>query len=173
MLLGVDVLGKDSIDKLLGAKSDKADQIGQNADEDAKVEDPEGRPVWDATPTPPYNHNPASEGGTRSFNRAFLFTDSGGTNATAPTVVPVAPVAPTLRGRLRAAIAMVTSDDSAEVFVTDGPIPSISLDERLPSDGRLVPLVPATQAIVSSTSSSEKIGQEQQEQEQDQWARKE
>ncbi|CAM9587167.1 unnamed protein product [Ectocarpus fasciculatus] len=136
VLLGVDIVDESTINKVLGPETRKTKEPTGATDGDAKTEDGEERPFWDAAVT------------------SALHSTAGG-NAGDKRPLPASAANPSsqgssLGGGLRAALSKMTSS-STDLSASEGPLRRVSVDERLPSVG-LVPLDPTAEGVPPTTS---------------------
>lgn len=145
MLLGVDLVGDKTMDKLLGPEKESMERpTGRTTDGDAKTEDPEERPGWD-------NENPSNSRFAPAFgsNRG----DASGLSLSAED----APVRPSyFGGNVRGALAKIGPSSQGPILsASDEPIRRVSFHQRLPTVGRLVPVSPTGEEVLPTTSLSE------------------
>lgn len=140
MLLGVDIVGEGTIDKLLGPKKGVTKEpTGRGTDGDSKVEDAEERPDWD-------NDNASNHHYARAFGGI-------GDASRLPLSTEVAPCKTSFGGNIRAALGKV-APGSQDLSASDTPIRRVSVHQRLPTAGRLVPVSP-TREVLRTTSPPE------------------
>lgn len=143
MLLGVDVVGGGTIDKLLGPEKGRTERLTRRtAVEDAKAEDSDERPGWDIGDASNPHVIPAFDG-----NNGDVVSDSPLSAGVAPGKVSA------FGSNMRVALAKI-APSSQSLSASDTPIRRVSLHQRLPTAGRLVPVSPTAAAEVLPTASS-------------------
>lgn len=132
MLLGVDVVGDGTIDKLLGPQKGSTEKsTGRATEGDAKAEDSEELPCWD----------------TDNASNPHVGSAFGGNSGDATSLPHSAGVAPgkasVFGANVRVALAKVASS-SQNLSASDTPVRRVSLHQRLSTAGRLEPVSPTT-----------------------------
>lgn len=144
MLLGVDIVGEDAIDKLLGPQKGGTErQTGTTTDGDAKTEDSEERPGWDNDSASSSSH----------FVSAFGGNDGGASRLTPLSAEAAAGKASALGGGMRVALAKI-APSSRDLSASDMPVRRVSFHQRLSTSGRLEPVVSPTAEEELPTTSS-------------------
>lgn len=139
MLLGVDLVGEETIDKVLGPAKGRTGRLaGRTAGGGVEADDSEERPAWENVSALHSQHVSAF----------------GGTGGGAGRMPLSAEVAPAFGGNMRLALKKI-APSSKNLSASEAPVRRVSVDRRLPTGGLLVPVSPTPgQQVLPTVSSS-------------------